>query len=218
MTHLLLPTLVHLTDRKTSTDGLLTATAITNAQILPLLNQIHARRPRRDLRHLINLTNPNLPLRRTTDGFTCNPASMDHPAVGVTWYGAAMVARAAGGRLPTTSERWSCCQEDEDIYPWGIEMPTPKLANFGHHHGGTTPVGLIGQPVNGIEDVTGNVYEWTCEPAADGISRATAGAGWSSSANELRIGHTESRLPLMASASCGFRIWLPTPAESISPQ
>lgn len=204
------PDLVRLDDISPGHSGYLTASPVTNAQLLSFLNSAYRRAPAKDFRLLINLTNPNLPIRsRDRSGFTCPEAYLRHPAVGVTWLGAARFARALGGRLPTAAEIWLCCVDETTRYPWGHEEPRPEHANFGHHYGGTTPVGEVGPCLHGLTDVVGNVYEWTSQRAGDGVSRVTAGAGWASRACELRIGHTGQRLPLMGGASCGFRVWLP---------
>ncbi|WP_438041707.1 protein kinase domain-containing protein [Sorangium sp. So ce128] len=91
-----------------------------------------------------------------------------HPVVNVTWYEAEMFClwlsqRNPGVRLPSEEEwEYAATQGTGREFPWGLEEPTPDLANFDEHVGCTTRVGAYAKgagPV-GTLDQSGNVWEW----------------------------------------------------------
>lgn len=90
----------------------------------------------------------------------------DQPVVGVDWYDAAAYCLSVGKRLPTGDE-WERAARGTDgrFYPWGPEFDAAK-ANTGE--------GPLNRPVKGgqyreghspekVEDLVGNVSEWTAE-------------------------------------------------------
>jgi hypothetical protein len=105
----------------------------------------------------------------------------NHPAVGVTWYGAKAFCRwlterlrAAGAleqgqeiALPTEAQWLRAAQgTDGREYPWG-NAPDPNRANVNETGIGTTSaVGcfLGGASPYGVQDLCGNVWEWTASP------------------------------------------------------
>ncbi|MCX6627281.1 MAG: SUMF1/EgtB/PvdO family nonheme iron enzyme [Candidatus Solibacter sp.] len=137
----------------------------------------------------------------------------NRPVVGVSWYEAMAYsewagwggvggyeARAdggwAGGRL-LTEEEWEYAARDGESgkrYPWGREAPGPRLANIGGQGPGhPTPVGLYpgGATGSGVQDMAGNVWEWTGSLYRGGSeNRVVRGGSWS-------VRH--------ASAACAFR-------------
>lgn len=114
----------------------------------------------------------------------------DHPVVGVSWYEAGAFARWAGKRLPTDPEwikaaSWPVVTDGsrpaQRRYPWGDAMDRRRVNLWGSGFNGTVPVGALaaGASVNGVEQLIGNVWEWTTsnfgcwEPAGRRIETAT---------------------------------------------
>jgi len=114
-----------------------------------------------------------------------------HPVNCVTWHQAEAYCRHRGGRLPTEHEwEWAARGGDQErSYPWGEEEPGPRLANacgrecarhFEDTHGeawpslfagndgavGTAKVGSYarGAGRGRVNDLAGNVWEWTASP------------------------------------------------------
>lgn len=96
--------------------------------------------------------------------FVADPVFSSHPVTETTWDGAHRYARWADGRLPTEVE-WEAAARGRDgrTYPWGEQAPTERLAIFGRGSGETAAVGSapMGATPEGVEDMAGNVDEWT---------------------------------------------------------
>ncbi|NIR40230.1 MAG: SUMF1/EgtB/PvdO family nonheme iron enzyme, partial [Actinobacteria bacterium] len=77
-------------------------------------------------------------------------------------------ASFAGGRLPTEAEwekaaSWGPDATTPRPYPWGSSQPTARHANIAHDRWGPAPVGSYpgGASAYGVEQLLGDVYEWT---------------------------------------------------------
>jgi formylglycine-generating enzyme required for sulfatase activity len=90
------------------------------------------------------------------------PELADHPVVYVSYADATAYATWAGKRLPT-EEEWQAAAggASDQPWPWGEEPPSAERCNF--EVGATTPVGAhpAGASPFGVEDLVGNVWQWT---------------------------------------------------------
>ena len=100
-----------------------------------------------------------------------------HPVTQVAYEDAAAYAAWAGKELPTETE-WEYAARgglDGAAFAWGDEFD-PARANtwrgeFPWQHDGrpgTSPVGAFPPNGYGLHDMTGNVWEWTCERVTNG--------------------------------------------------
>jgi serine/threonine protein kinase len=130
----------------------------------------------------------------TTEGLTsepfCNYGSKPkdkHPINCVDWDQSAAYCLAQSKRLPKMEEwEWAARGADKGTtYPWGDEAPSDQLCwsagikrsaigtcEVGSHPAGATPFG--------IQDLAGNVSEWTDGKASDESVRPLLGDHWSS--------------------------------------
>jgi iron(II)-dependent oxidoreductase len=95
------------------------------------------------------------------------------PVQHVSAHEARAFARWAGGRLPTEAEWEKAAAHDpatgaSRTYPWGETAPTPAHANLDLAAWGPAPVGgyPAGASAYGVEQMLGDVYEWTSSPFA----------------------------------------------------
>lgn len=92
------------------------------------------------------------------------PGFDQHPVNEVTWHGARAFCAWRGARLPTEAE-WEAAARGQEgrIYPWGSEPPTPERAVYARRSNETEPVGSrpAGRTPEGVDDLAGNVAEWT---------------------------------------------------------
>ncbi len=85
-----------------------------------------------------------------------------HPVVEASWFGARDYCLWRGLRLPTEAE-WEKAARGGDgrRYPWGDEPPTPARAVYGRAYNATEPSGDRGGSPHGVQDMVGNLREWT---------------------------------------------------------
>jgi len=106
------------------------------------------------------------------------------PVVNVSQHEAAAYARWAGLRLMDEEEFARACRADTDrVYPWGDDWIEAACNSIYLELGGPVAVGRFARgAVDGILDLSGNVWEWTSSPyrAFDGyelirVTRIEAG-------------------------------------------
>lgn len=162
----------------------------------------------------------------------------DHPVMGVSLYEAEAFARFAGARLPTEFEwekaaAWDPAAETARRYPWGNEAPEPTTCNHDRIHRGTTPVDVHPQGASpyGVEDMIGNVWEWTSTAFApypdfrawpyegysavyfDGKHFVLRGGSWATRPWSLRASFRNWYVPEARQIFAGFRL-----ARDLTPQ
>jgi formylglycine-generating enzyme required for sulfatase activity len=104
----------------------------------------------------------------------------DHPAIEVSWFGARDYCAAKGARLPTEAEWERAARGTEGrAWPWGIAPPSPDRAVFGRPYNATErgDARPAGRTPDGIEDLLGNLREWTATALVPYPWRETAFAG-----------------------------------------
>ena len=101
------------------------------------------------------------------------------PVVGVTWHEAKAYCKWAGKRLPTEKE-WEFVargRSSKNRYPWGDKIEE-RNAVFGMQpdSGGPKAVGRrpSGASADGVEDLSGNVWEWVEDPFRNKIGKSSA--------------------------------------------
>lgn len=116
-----------------------------------------------------------------------------HPVVVVTWDDASAYCEWLGKRLPSEAEWEKAARGDDSrAFPWGEEWDVEKANVKDRGLRGTAAVGSFGTGASpyGVEDMTGNVWEWTADwyqPYPDNTAedasygekfRVTRGGGW----------------------------------------
>jgi formylglycine-generating enzyme required for sulfatase activity len=160
----------------------------------------------------------------------------DHPVVNVSWLDAqayaVWLAQATGEswRLPTEAEREKAARgTDGRLYPWGNTFDMTRC-NSSMSVGTTTPVGThpSGASPYGVQDMAGNVWEWTSSQfipypynASDGREdpnssgdRVDRGGSWYSLPRYVRAACRYGNPPNYVGSDIGFRLILSAPGSS----
>ncbi len=161
-------------------------------------------------------------IKRTGGKLHIESGYAKHPVVGVSWYGAVSYAKWVGKRLPTEAE-WEVAASgnlEDRIYPFGPDIERSE-ANF--FNSDTTPVMSYPSNMDGLYDMSGNVYEW-CEDwygynyyehslqeptnptgPPQGVYRVLRGGCWKSLKEDLRCAHRHRNNPGTMNRTYGFR-------------
>lgn len=121
-------------------------------------------------------------IRRRAARWVADAGFEEHPAVEVSWFGARDYCAWKGARLPTEAEWERAARGTEGRpYPWGTAPPTPERAVFGRAYNATDRGDRrpAGRTPEGVEDLLGNLREWTATALLPYpySSKAFAGAG-----------------------------------------
>lgn len=153
----------------------------------------------------------------------------NHPVIFIDWWDAWAYAAWLGKILPTEAQ-WEKAAKggEERRYPWGDEIPTPELANYGNAEGKTTLVGQYSKGASkyGCLDMAGNVWEWCRDSYSKSFyrdspkenpvyldnksaARSLRGGAWNDGENSLRISCRACWMNSVRYAYVGFRCALP---------
>lgn len=130
------------------------------------------------------------------------------PVNGVNWWSADAFSRWAGGRLPTVDEwRQLATGENASSYPWGDEFGLEHLSSVSTLE--TCGKRAFDSTPSGIQDLAGNVSEWTKSLSADRGRLAiwVQGGNWRMFNSETAGSLFGRLVPLShRSESIGFRV------------
>ncbi len=146
----------------------------------------------------------------------------DHPVVQVSAIDAEAYCRYYGLRLPSEEEWEYAARGPQGFrYPWGDTLTPESLAELSN--AGTyaccaassadgfarsAPVGTFphGRSPFGIDDMAGNVWEWTSSPFPDAPDdRVIRGGGWGNNPYCLRTAYRHGNPPHIGLDMVGFR-------------
>ncbi|GIK39275.1 MAG: hypothetical protein BroJett011_31080 [Chloroflexota bacterium] len=144
----------------------------------------------------------------------------NHPVVRVTWNDAQAFCEWLGKRLPTEQEWEKAARGDQgNLFPWGNTFDASKANLKASGIRGTVAVGSFpgGASAYGVEDMAGNVWEWTADPYqpypnstyqdkfySDQL-RVTRGGGWFDEEPQVRSANRSAAAPDSANDDLGFR-------------
>ena len=144
----------------------------------------------------------------------------NHPVVKVSYRDSETYCQWIGKRLPTEFE-WEKAARGPDgfVYPWGDSMDSTRVNGKESGLRGTAAVGSFssGASPYGVEDMAGNVWEWTSSPfiGYPGSTyedpfyspdlRVTRGGGWFDDPKQLRASNRSAASVETANDDLGFR-------------
>ena len=141
-----------------------------------------------------------------------SPGRETHPINGVDWNQATAFCAWAGKRLPTEVEwHWAASNGGTTTYPWGETYPDDTHAQWSGvtQKFGTAQVGThtAGNTTGGIQDMSGNVWEWTASDySAGSTSKSIRGGSWFDYiVIDLRAAYRLNPDPDLRTVNIGFR-------------
>lgn len=152
----------------------------------------------------------SVPQNWDAENRTFNPTYENHPVGFITYSMAESFCRWAECRLPSEEEWEKAARGDNgNIFPWGDRIPPNpyEYANY-NKRGLTMPVDSHPQGASpyGVEEMAGNVYEWTTGWFNDDrIHRVGRGGYYGSRENYLKTFSRKNLHPDFKSRAIGFR-------------
>jgi iron(II)-dependent oxidoreductase len=166
----------------------------------------------------------------------------DEPVQHVCYFEAEAYAAWAGARLPTEAEWEKACVWDPQAghrhrWPWGAAPPSRGLANLGGEALRPAQAGAYprGASTYGVEQLIGDVWEWTSSPFEPwpgfapmlyaqysapffgGDFRVLRGGSWAVDGAAIRPSFRNWDLPIRRQIFCGLRLaWDVYPAHELA--
>lgn len=133
----------------------------------------------------------------------------DHPAVNISWHNAETYCKSLGKRLPS-EEEWEKAARGTDgrYYPWGDDFEEAFLNSSEGGKNNTAPVGSYadGKSPYGLNDMAGNVREWTSDWHSDKkMYRVLKGGGFRDGEEDVYTFSVKKSIPEDVRAFVGFR-------------
>ncbi len=164
------------------------------------------------------------PGSETHPSYVNEPNFSTFPVIYVSWQQASAFCGWAGKRLPTEAEwekaaSWNSETQQKTAWPWGNVFKPEQVNSSEANLRDTTAVASYDPGVNGLNDMAGNVSEWTSSvykdypyDATDGREdpkvagdRVYRGGSWGQSAGKQRSSFRQSSPPDRGDREIGFR-------------
>lgn len=137
----------------------------------------------------------------------------NHPVIEVSWYGAAAFCNYYSGyRLPTQWEWQAVADYDGSyVYGCGVSIDHSKVNyDLGNPLGFTdtpytSPVDYYATFGYGLNDMSGNVREWT-QSVYDGSSFILCGGSWYTVAGDCAVSYRDNYIAYLMFYDLGFRV------------
>ena len=148
---------------------------------------------------------------RSRDGYDMG----NHPVVMVSWYGATAFANYYGWRLPSEWQ-WQAVADYDGSYTYGCGTSIDQSKANYYAGEDANPLGLTSypytSPINhypsygyGMNDMAGNVLEWT-STVSGGSYRVFRGGSWATNSSSCTVAIRSSLSPFLTCYNVGFRV------------